>query len=402
MAGPGAYCYADEERKEVMDVLESGHFSRYGNLDDPNFKHKVYSLEQEFASYTKAKHVIAASSGTNSLFIALLALGISDGDEVLVPGYTFVASIGSIIYARATPVLVEVDESLTMDPVDIEKKITKNTKAIMPVHMLGNPCDMTKILEIAKKHNLLVIEDGCQAAGASFGGKKLGTLGDIGVFSLNQHKNIAAGSGGLIVTNDDALYERAFAIYDQGHKPNRSGKEVGERSLVGLNFQMNELTGAVALAQVRKLESMLQTLRLKKKELKNKISNVPGIKFRKINDTNGECGTILTVIFDDKKMADEVSQRLGSKTLSQSGWHVYSNMEQIINHKTPVSNWSEPTENAAKGDLPQTDDILDRAVNISVGVVDGGLGAGFGININSTDEEIDNVAKQFIEACRLA
>lgn len=402
MAGPGAYCFGDEERKEVMDVLECGHLSRYGSLDDPNFKHKVYSLEQEFATYSEAKHVIATSSGTNSLLIALLALGISDGDEVLVPGYTFVASIGSIIYSRATPVLVEVDESLTMNPVDIEKKITKNTKAIMPVHMLGNPCDMTKILEIAKKHNLLVIEDGCQAAGGSYQGKKLGTLGDIGVFSLNQHKNVAAGSGGLIVTNNTALYERAFAIYDQGHKPNRSGKEVGERGLVGLNFQMNELTGAVALAQVRKLEGMLQTLRQKKKELKDRISDVPGVKFRKINDINGECGTILTLIFDNKEMADRVCERLGSKTLAYSGWHVYSNMEQIIEHKTPVEGWSKPSRYAQKGDLPATDDILSRSMNLSIGVVDGGLGSGFGINIHSTPDEIEEVAEKFLEVCRAA
>lgn len=402
MAGPGAYSFGDEERKEVMDVLESGHFSRYGSLDDPKFKHKVYSLEQEFAELTGAKHVIATSSGTNSLFIALLALGISEGDEVLVPGYTFVASIGSTIYSRATPVLVEVDESLTMDPVDLENKITEKTKAIMPVHMLGNPSNMDKIMEIARKYNLRVIEDGCQAAGASYKGKRLGTFGDIGVFSLNQHKNVAAGSGGLIVTNDDALYERAFAIYDQGHKPNRGGKEIGERSLVGLNFQMNELTGAVALAQVRKLDHMLQTLRAKKKELKNKLFGTPGLKFRTIHDTEGECGTILTVIFDDKEKAKRVSAQLGSKTLSESGWHVYSNMEQIIDHKTPVENWSEPSKYAYKGALPRTDDILSRSMNLSIGVVDGGLGSAFGINIHSTKEDIDTVAKKFVEVCETA
>src|SRR5690606_36937524 len=128
MAGPGSFNFGDEERKEVMDVLESGHLSRYGNLEDPKFKHKVYSLEEEFASYLNVRHAIANSSGTGSLFISLLALGLEEGDEVLVPGYTFVASIGSIIYSRATPVLVEVDESLTIDPIDLEKKITKRTK----------------------------------------------------------------------------------------------------------------------------------------------------------------------------------------------------------------------------------------------------------------------------------
>ena len=399
MAGPGAYSFGDEERKEVMDVLSSGYLSRYGSLEDPNFKHKVYSLEQEFSQYIDTRHAIATSSGTNSLLMSLLALGLKEGDEVLVPGYTFVASIGAIIYSRATPVLVEVDESLTMDPRDLEKKITKNTKAIMPVHMLGNPCDMASIMKIAKQYNLRVIEDSCQAAGGSYRGKKLGTFGDLGVFSLNQHKNIAAGSGGIVVTDDDVLYERVFAIYDQGHKPNRSGKEVGQRSLVGLNFQMNELTGAVALAQVRRLEGILQTLRQKKNILKNKLLEVPGVKFRVINDVDGECATLLTVIFDTKEMADEVSERLGTKTLIHSGWHVYSNMEQIIEHKTPASDWSQPARYARKGALPQTDDLLSRSMNLSIGVVDGGIGSAFGINIHSGEEEIGEVAEKFIAAC---
>ncbi len=402
MAGPGAYSFGDEERKEVIDVLESGHLSRYGSLDDPKFKHKVYSLEQEFASYIGVQHAIANSSGTGSLFISLLALGLQEGDEVLVPGYTFVASIGSIIYSRATPVLVEVDESLTMDPIDLEEKITERTKAIMPVHMLGNPCDMNAIMHIAEKHNLFVIEDGCQAAGGSFKGKKLGTFGDIGAFSLNQHKNIAAGSGGIIVTNDNALYEKAFAISDQGHMPNRSGKEVGSRSIVGLNFQMNELSGAVALAQVRKLDGMLQVLRDKKCQLKNLIkeADIPGVAFRKINDINGECATMLTIIFDTKEMADRVSKQLGSMPLSESGWHVYSNMEQISGHKTPTDGWSSRGRFVNAGDLPKTDDILSRSINISVGVVDGGLGSAFGINIHSSDDDIRSVANSFIAACR--
>ena len=402
MAGPGAYSFGDAERKEVMDVLESGHLSRYGNLENPKFKHKVYSLEQEFASYLGAQHAIANSSGTGSLFISLLALGLKEGDEVLVPGYTFVASIGAIIYSRATPVLVEVDESLTMDPIDLEEKITERTKAVMPVHMLGNPCDMDAIMRIAKKHNLFVIEDGCQAAGGSFKGKRLGTFGDIGAFSLNQHKNIAAGSGGIIVTDDYALYEKAFAISDQGHKPNRSGKEVGNRSIVGLNFQMNELSGAVALAQLRKLDGMLHILRDKKHRLKKLIkdASIPGFAFRNINDIDGECATMLTIIFDTKEMANRVREQLSSMPLSESGWHVYSNMEQISGHKTPTNSWSARGRFVSAGDLPKTDDILSRAINVSVGVIDGGLGSAFGINIHSRDDDIKAVAERFIAVCR--
>ncbi len=399
MAGPGAYCFGDEERREVMDVLESGHFSRYGNLSDPNFKHKVYSFEEEFAQYCGTKHALATNSGTSSLFICLLALGIGEGDEVLVPGYTYVASISSIIYARATPVLVEIDESLTIDPLDIEKKITNKTKAIMAVHMLGNPCKMTEIRKIASEHDLAVIEDGCQAAGATYKGRKVGSLGDIAAFSLNRYKNMAAGDGGVITVSNKSLYERAFAIHDQGHRPNRTSKDAAG-SLIGLNLKANELTGAVALAQLRKLDVMLHALRAKKKLLKDKIQLSSDMRHRELNDTEGECATLLTFLFDNSEKAKLVAERLGIKTLSGSGWHVYNNIEQIYNHSIPSLVWSEKAKFSSPGSLPQTDSILSRSINLSVGVVDEGLGSGFGINIHSSKEEIENVAQKFNEACQ--
>ncbi len=393
MAGPGAYYFGKEERKEVMDVLSSGHLSRYGDPNDPGFKKKVYKFEQEFSAYCESKYAVATNSGTASLLISLLALGIGPGDEVLVPGYTYVASISSIVHARATPVLVEIDESLTIDPDDIERKITNNTRAIMVVHMLGNPAAMDAICAIAKKHKLHIIEDGCQAAGASFSGKKIGSFGSTGAFSLNRYKNIAAGDGGVVVTDDEELYKRLFAIHDQGHTPNRIGKDA-TGSLVGLNFKMNELTGAVALAQLRKLDTMLKVLRQNKAKLKTLIGEIPGAQYRRINDPNGECATLLSIIFDDKSRAEEVAERLATRTLIHSGWHVYRNMNQIIEHKTPTENWSQPSRYAHPGDLPITDDILSRTINLSIGVVDAGLGSAFGIHINSNEQEIHNVAEK--------
>jgi dTDP-4-amino-4,6-dideoxygalactose transaminase len=159
--------------------------------------------------------------------------------------YTFVASYSSVIFLGLVPVLAEIDESLSLDPDDIERRITERTKAIMPVHMLGNPCNMDRIIAIARKHNLLVLEDCCQAAGASYKGKKVGTIGNIGAFSLNFFKTINSGDGGFVITNDKTLYEKAFGMHDQGHTPNRTGVEVGNRSLLGLNFRINELTAAV-------------------------------------------------------------------------------------------------------------------------------------------------------------
>ena len=398
MGGPGSYCFGKEEQQEVMDVLASGHLSRYGDLQDPNFKHKVYTLEQELSRQLDVKHALATSSGTAALYAALLALGIGPGDEVLVPGYTYVASISSIIYAQATPVLVEIDNSLNIDPRDIEKKITERTKSIMPVHMLGNPCDLASIMKIAKRHNLYVIEDTAQAIGASFKGKRLGTFGDIGVLSFNRYK-MMAGEGGMLITNNDELYERAFAIHDQGHRPNRSSKDAAG-SYIGVNLKMNELTGAVALAQSRKLDWMLRRLKTKKELMKSELLTNSGMKFRKINDPSGECSTVLTVIFNNSDTANKIATLLSSKTMINSGWHVYRNMTQIGESKTPVEKWPGKALFATPTALPQTNDILSRSFSISIGVLDNGLGTGFGTNIHSTESEIKQIANQFNEAVK--
>lgn len=411
MPGPGAFLIGEEEKKEVLEVLEGGYLFRYGESDNENFKHKVFTFEDEFANFLGAENCVAVSSGTNALLTCLAALGIGPGDEVIVPGYTFIASISTIIYSRAIPVLAEIDESLTINPEDIENKITDKTKAIMPVHMLGNSCDMDKIMDIADKHNLYVIEDACQAGGGSYKGKKLGTIGDVGAFSLNVFKTFTSGDGGAVVTNDQQIYEKAFGFHDQGHKPNRMGVEVGNRSIIGLDLRINELTGAVALAQLRKLNKIISTLREKKSKLKRAVSESEYLgdqfKFRKLNDEQGECGTLLTLVFKNKEIAAAFAGEIGTKTISYSGWHVYNNMEQILDKKMPTEfncpfvcpEYDSEVEYEAHM-LPQTDDILDRSVNISVGVVDAGLGASFGININSSDKEIMKTADIIINALK--
>jgi dTDP-4-amino-4,6-dideoxygalactose transaminase len=393
MPGPGAYLIDEEEYNEVVEVLKSKHISRYGSDDDPSFRQKVHTLEREFASAMNAQFSVAVNSGTSALMASLVALGVGRGDEVLVPGYTFIASMSSIIAVGGTPVLVEVDESLTMDPADIKKKITKKTKAVMPVHMLGNPSDMKAINDIAAKHNLLIVEDCCQALGGTYRGKRLGTFGDIGAYSLNVYKVISAGDAGILVTDDRGLYERAFGFHDQGHLPCRKGVEIGNRSLIGINMRMNELTGAFALAQLRKLERILTLLREKKTRFKNAIADagLKGMHFRTINDP-GECNTLLTVIFENAELADRAASALGTKTLNKSGWHVYNNMEQMIA-------WSDMSGNQPirRNMLPKTDDILSRSLNMSVGVVDGGIGSDFGITILSDEREIDRKAEEFIK-----
>ncbi len=394
MPGPGAFLVGDEERREVEEVLESGYISRYGSEEDVRFKRKVFTLEREFARRIGVAHCVAVNGGTGAIMASLVALGVGPGVEVLVQGYTFVASISAVLAVGGQPVLTEIDESLTMDPEDIERRITKRTRVIMPVHMLGNPCNLGRIMEIAGKHNLKVLEDCCQGLGARYKGKPLGSIGHIGAFSLNINKTITSGDGGLVTTRDRELYERAFAYHDQGHMPLRMGVEIGERSLIGINLRMNELTGAFVLGQLKKLDRILKILKDKKQKFKQAVceGGIKNFGFRKINDPD-ECCTLLTVIFKDKGTAQRVAEALGTETVSQSGWHVYNNMEQLLSIKDKEGN--KPFK---RNMLPKTDRILERSINLSVGVVDPGLGAGFGINILSGDEEIQRRAEEFVRA----
>ena len=398
--GPGALLFGEEEIKEIQDVLSSGYLYRYGDADDVQFKKKVLKFEDELCAFFGVPHAVAVNSGSSALMCALAALGIGPGDEVIVPGYTFIASISSIINSRAVPTLAEVDDSLTLDPEDIIKRITPRTKAIIPVHMIGNPCDMDAIMDIAKKHNLFVIEDACQAMGGSYKGKRLGTIGDIGCFSLNRFKPINTGDGGAVITKDAKLYERAFAFHDQGHLPHREGTEEGNRTIFGLNYRMHELTAAVAIGQLRKLDKALETLRANKKIMKDEIAKVPGVAFRKINDP-GECATLLTLKFDTREKAEAFAHAMKTRTVHHSGWHVYDRMEQLIDRSTPTEfkcpftcplNASEPKYH--KGMLPYTTDLLQRCVTIGIGVSDKGNGAGIGISILSSEEEVRSMAQK--------
>ena len=222
MPGPGFEWIGKEEEKEVLEVLRDRWLFRYGDEKDPAFKRKVKTLEEMVEQKFATKHALAVTSGTAALITALSALGIGPGDEVIVPGYTFIASMSSIIVARAVPVLAEIDESLTLDPADVEKRITPRTRAIMAVHMLGNPCNVDALKAVAEKHKLVFIEDAAQAFGGSYKGKRLGTIGKIGAYSFNIFKTINAGDGGMVVTDDDELYFRAFY-----HRPSRGTNNSG-------------------------------------------------------------------------------------------------------------------------------------------------------------------------------
>ena len=404
MPGPGSELIGQEEIKEVLEVLESGWLFRYGSHEDPHFKGKVGRLESELADVVGTRHALAVNSGSSALLVALLGNGIGPGDEVIVPGYTFVASMSSVAFARAVPVLAEIDETLNLDPRDVLRRITPRTKAIMAVHMLGNVAEMDELSEIAKSHGLLLVEDAAQAFGASYRGRAAGSIGDVGIYSFNFYKTITAGDGGMIVTNDEDAYRRYFALHDQGHSPLREGVEVGVRPFMGLDFRMTELTAAVLLAQLRKLQMIQMRLHEKKALFKSLINNISGVSFRTITDPEGELATFLTVFLPTERVARQIATELGTKVVADSGWHVYSNMEHLLDRRMasdrgcPFHCPSYPSEyRYSKGMLPRTDAILGRAINIGIGIVDPGIGAGFGTSISDGDDTIRAKAKKFSE-----
>ena len=405
MPGPGMDLVGEEEIKEVMDVLRSGYLYRYQVGGDPRFQGKVLQLEEEMIRRSQVRYAVAVNSGTTALLTALVGLGIGPGDEVIVPGFTFVASISSIVYAGAVPVLAEIDGTLNLDPEDVRKKITPRTKAIMAVHMMGNPARLDELKAIAAEHDLYLVEDCAQAFGASYKGQPIGSLGHVGTFSFNVFKTVTSGDGGMIITDDEALYTRCFAFHDQGHTPLRTGVEIGQRPFLGLDFRYTELQAAVLLAQIRKLPPMLERLRANKQRFKAGIAGLPGLKFREVIDPQDEIGTILTVILPSAQIAARLATDLGSSVVAQAGWHVYSNMEHLLEQRVvnPVGcSFSCPHYVERGGDmrywrgmLPQTDDLLSRAINISIGVPDPGLGAAFGVTVKDGPEVVDERVETF-------
>ncbi len=404
MPGPGRELIGEEELREVLDVMESGHLYRYGLEDDPRFQRKVYQLEREVAAMAGVPYSVAVNSGTSALLTALAAVGVGPGDEVIVPGYTFVASMSAVVYSRAVPILAEIDQTLNLDPADVERRITRRTKAILAVHMLGNPARLDELKAVADRHGLILVEDAAQAFGASYKGRSVGSIGQAGIFSFNVYKTITAGDGGMVVTSDPEIYRRAFAFHDQGHSPNRVGVEVGHRPLIGLDFRMTELSGAVLRAQLRRLPAMTASLRANKKRFRSQLLDIPGLAFREITDPEGELATIMTLLLPTEAVARAVAADLGSKVVAESGWHVYNNIEQILEQRTvtpegcpfqcPMYRERGGQADYCKGMLPQTDDILGRAINISIGVVDAGLGSAFGVKMGDGPDEVDRKAEQ--------
>ncbi|RLF14471.1 MAG: glutamine--scyllo-inositol aminotransferase, partial [Thermoprotei archaeon] len=259
---PGALFIDENEERAVIEVLRSKSLFRYYG---PNLLRKAEEFEKRFAEYMGVKYALGVSSGTAALYTALKALGIREGDEVIVPAYGWISVPAMVAATGATPVIAGIDESLSLDPDDIERKITDRTKAILAVHMRGAPCDMDRIMDVAKEHDLMVIEDAAQSCGGEYKGKKLGSIGDIGIFSFQLNKIITAGEGGAVITNNEDFYRRALAVHDVAAYY-RAPDYVPP--LIGFNFRMSEITAAILIEQLKKIDRIIERMRRNKEKIK--------------------------------------------------------------------------------------------------------------------------------------
>ncbi len=362
----------------VVEVLRKGALFRYYGRQAPTY---VRQLEQYACDYYGVQHALAVNSGTGALCTAMSALGIGPGAEVIVPAFLWVATVSAVVQNNAIPVLCEIDDSFNMDADDLARKITDRTRLIAVVHMAGAPCNMEAILRVADKHHIPVLEDCAQCNGGSFQGRKVGTFGQVGMFSLQINKNCTAGEGGLLITDDEALYTRLVAAHDLGvpWKQNQPD-EKGDVYAWGQGRRMGELAGAVANVQLRKLPEVVAHMRASKQCIKDGLGKMAGVSVRRLNDPEGDTGPFLILTFDDKSWAVRVADALtgaGMENvfhLSAYGLHIYHKIRSLVElvPLSPAGNpWSLP-QNAgrphayAKGTCPRSDDLFDRSVIITI------------------------------------
>src|ERR1035437_2303735 len=373
---PGAQFYDEQERTELTQAFDShGLFRFYG----PGNPQKVANFEREMKAYMGTKYALAVTSGTAALHCALTALGVGPGDEVILPAWTWHSGYTAILMTGALPVFAEVDDSFGIDPADIEARITPNTKAIMVVHLFGAPADMERIMPLARRRGLKVLEDVAQSAGGKHRGRRLGSIGDIGIYSFQLHKVITAGEGGAVVTNDPMMYERAIRFHDLGQLRPVHKEALGGGSMpyfLGINYRMNEMTGAVMRAQLRKLDTIVAQQRRSWLYVKEQIQELRGWKLRQSNDPEGDIGWTLNLIFADKGMRDRFVAAMVAENVpmsSPSSATPLPPFPYIENKSVPRPAW--PTFNTPRGreirygaqSCPRTLDIFNRAATLTIG-----------------------------------
>ncbi len=371
----GAMDIGQEEIDAVTNALKRKTLFRFLNPPEISESEQVEKIYREMLGvpYTLA----VGGGGTSALIAALVGLGIGSGDEVIVPGYTYIATASACLCVGAIPILCEVDDSLTIDATRIEELITPYTKAIIPVHMRGGVCDMDAIMAIARKHNLKVLEDCAQCNGGRYKGRHVGSIGDAGAFSMQHFKIITAGEGGLVACHDDRIYRRAAMKHDsaiQFWRPHPDWE-----AFAGENFRIDEMRSALALAQLKKMPGILAGCRRAKAHLLELTAHLPGIRPQRFHDADGDCGIVFAFFLETRELAKRFSEALLAEGVPNQtifnkqipDRHIYAAWDYVLEKKThdhtgwPWTAAHRPIE-YHRDMLPQTLDVLGRCISIGL------------------------------------
>jgi len=373
---PGFEFFGEEERKEVNDVLETGIMMRYGFDGPRKGVWKAVELEKAITETFGSKYAQLVSSGTAALTTAMAALGIGAGDEVIMPSFTFVASFEAVLSVGAVPVLVDIDETLTLNPYAVRNAITPKTKCVMPVHMCGSMANLDALQQICKEHNLLLLEDACQSIGASYKGKSLGTIGAAGTFSFDFVKTITCAEGGAILTNNEDIYIKCDGYSDHGHDHKGVDRGADLHPFIGYNYRISELHAAVGLAQIRKLSKFLAIQRNNHAQLKAILSEIPEISLRTIPDPAGDSCTFLSWFLPSAEIMREVVAELKARNIYagnfywfDNNWH-YIRKWQHLKTSASLSAYNDAQKMAllklSETDFSASDAIMSRCISTAI------------------------------------
>lgn len=383
---PGVHHMDEEEEQAVLRVVRSRSLFRYYGVD---LRGEVEAFESDFKQFLGVSHVLAVTSGTGALHVALSALGVGPGQEIIVPAYLWVSVVAAVVNLGAIPVLAEIDETFCLDPSDVVRRITPQTRGIIAVHMSGAPADVPTLLKIARERGLFLLEDCAQCAGGRLGDRKVGTFGDIGIFSFQMNKNMSSGDGGCVVTNDQRLYHRAVGCHDTGYARDQNGRAILDDldlCLWGRGYRLDELRAAVLRVQLKKLPSIIACMHRSKYRIRRTLEQYPQVRLRRIVDPDGDTGAFLIVTFADAETARKTNKALRAEGIVTSskginnvvmtdwGLHIYSNIPSLVN-QTSVDKKGFPwklVENQnsklqyAKGTCPVADSLFERSVLLAI------------------------------------
>jgi len=393
---PGTDLFGKEEKKEVMDVLETGCLFRYNHEHIRQDMWKTRELEEEAKKFTGASYAHMVSSGSTAVTTALAASGIGFGDEVIVTPFTYLATVECIMWQGALPVFADIDETLCLSAKGIKAALTPNTKAIVLVHMCGAAADLDAIVQICEENNLVLVEDAGQALGAFYKEKSVGLFGKAGAFSFDFFKITTAGEGGLCITNDERVYNHMQQLSDHGHDHIGDNRGMEQHPIMGINFRMSELHGAVGLAQMRKIKTLREAKRKNKAYLKDRLKEIPALTFRHMPDEDGDSGTFLNFFLSSTELAQQTMDQFAQDGVAGCNYW-YTNMYHFINQWEHIKELKMPfkmgihhlgaPQDYNNLELPKAQEVIGKLISL-------------GIKANWTEQDLQELGDKMVASIK--